>query len=154
LLQTVSSRLGISWKYDKGRITFFYLETRSFPITYMDSNVAYNSKVVSGTMSSSGSTGSTSSGGMTGDASNTQTTTVEMKSSLYNDLKSEVSSMLTPGTGRMYLSTGSLTVTDTPDVLDSVQEIVNKRNNEMSRQVVLNVEILSIKKSSQEQAGI
>ncbi|MBA4435643.1 PilN family type IVB pilus formation outer membrane protein, partial [Escherichia coli] len=55
---------------------------------------------------------------------------------------------------RMYLSTGSLTVTDTPDVLDSVQEIVNKRNNEMSRQVVLNVEILSIKKSSQEQAGI
>ncbi|EAN9574028.1 TPA: PilN family type IVB pilus formation outer membrane protein, partial [Escherichia coli] len=42
----------------------------------------------------------------------------------------------------------------TPDVLDSVQEIVNKRNNEMSRQVVLNVEILSIKKSSQEQAGI
>lgn len=49
----------------------------------------------------------------------------------------------------MYLSTGSLTVTDTPDVLDSVQEIVNKRNNEMSRQVVLNVEILSIKKSSQ-----
>lgn len=100
-------------------------------------------------MSSSGSTGSTSSGGMTGDASNTQTTTVEMKSSLYNDLKSEVSSMLTPGTGRMYLSTGSLTVTDTPDVLDSVQEIVNKRNNEMSRQVVLNVEILSIKKSSQ-----
>ncbi|EOW6026880.1 secretin N-terminal domain-containing protein, partial [Escherichia coli] len=154
LLQTVSSRLGISWKYDKGRITFFYLETRSFPITYMDSNVTYNSKVVSGTMSSSGSTGSTSSGGMTGDASNTQTTTVEMKSSLYNDLKSEVSSMLTPGTGRMYLSTGSLTVTDTPDVLDSVQEIVNKRNNEMSRQVVLNVEILSIKKSSQEQAGI
>lgn len=150
LLQTVSSRLGISWKYDKGRITFFYLETRSFPITYMDSNVAYNSKVVSGTMSSSGSTGSTSSGGMTGDASNTQTTTVEMKSSLYNDLKSEVSSMLTPGTGRMYLSTGSLTVTDTPDVLDSVQEIVNKRNNEMSRQVVLNVEILSIKKSSQQ----
>nr|WKV17596.1 hypothetical protein psn0606-3_00007 [Shigella sonnei] len=45
LLQTVSSRLGISWKYDKGRITFFYLETRSFPITYMDSNVAYNSKL-------------------------------------------------------------------------------------------------------------
>ena len=154
LLQTVSSRLGISWKYDKGRITFFYLETRSFPITYMDSNVAYNAKVVSGTMSSSGSTGSTSSGGMTGDASNTQTTTVEMKSSLYNDLKSEVSSMLTPGTGRMFLSTGSLTVTDTPDVLDSVQEIVNKRNREMSRQVVLNVEILSIKQSSKEQAGI
>lgn len=153
LLQTVSSRLGISWKYDKGRITFFYLETRSFPITYMDSNVAYNSKVVSGTMSSSGSTGS-SSGGMSGDASNTQTTTVEMKSALYNDLKNEVSSMLTPGTGRMFLSTGSLTVTDTPDVLDSVQEIVNKRNKEMSRQVVLNVEILSIKKSSQEQAGI
>ncbi|EEJ4252261.1 PilN family type IVB pilus formation outer membrane protein [Salmonella enterica subsp. enterica serovar 4,[5],12:b:-] len=154
LLQTVSSRLGISWKYEKGRITFFCLETRSFPITYMDSNVAYNAKVVSGTMSSSGSTGSNSSGGMTGDASNTQTTTVEMKSSLYNDLKSEVSSMLTPGTGRMFLSTGSLTVTDTPDVLDSVQEIVNKRNREMSRQVVLNVEILSIKQSSQEQAGI
>ena len=44
------------------------------------------------------------------------------------------------GTGSTQQMTGSM--------------IVNKRNNEMSRQVVLNVEILSIKKSSQEQAGI
>lgn len=54
--------------------------------------------------------------------------------------------MLTPGIGRMVLSTGFLTVTDTPQVLDTVKNFMEERNREMRRQVVLNIEILSIKK--------
>lgn len=61
--------------------------------------------------------------------------------------------MLTPGIGRMVLSTGFLTVTDTPQVLDTVKNFMEERNREMRRQVVLNIEILSIK-TSKEQAGI
>ncbi|EGO7828407.1 PilN family type IVB pilus formation outer membrane protein, partial [Escherichia coli] len=49
LLNTVSSRFGISWRYVKGKIEFHWLDTRTFPVTYMDSQVAYNARVVSGT---------------------------------------------------------------------------------------------------------
>ena len=154
LLNAVSSRLGISWRYDGSHITFYYLETRTFPITYMDSQVAYNATVVSGTMSSNGSSGGDASDAISGDASNTQTTTVDMKSALYQDVKNAVTSMLTPGVGRMFMSTGFITVTDNPQVLETVRAFIEKRNEEMKRQVVLNVEILSIRKTRNEQAGI
>ena len=62
--------------------------------------------------------------------------------------------MLTPGIGRMFMSTGFITVTDTPQVLETVRTFIEKRNEEMKRQVVLNVEILSIRKTRNEQAGI
>ena len=150
LLNAVASRLGISWRYDGSHITFYYLDTRTFPVTYMDSQVAYNATVVSGTMSSNGSSGGTASDAISGDASNTQTTTVDMKSALYQDVKNAVSSMLTPGIGRMFMSTGFITVTDTPQVLETVRTFIEKRNEEMKRQVVLNVEILSIRKTRNE----
>ncbi|MEI8544167.1 secretin N-terminal domain-containing protein, partial [Escherichia coli] len=90
LLDTVASRLGISYRYDSDRraITFYWLETRTFPVTYMDSQVTYNARVVSGTASSSsGSSTGSNAGTLSGEASNTQTTTVDMKSTLYEDLK-------------------------------------------------------------------
>lgn len=154
LLNAVSSRLGISWRYDGSHIIFYYLETQTFPITYMDSQVAYNATVVSGTMSSNGSSGGSASDAISGDASNTQTTSVDMKSALYQDVKNAVTSMLTPGIGRMFMSTGFITVTDNPQVLETVRAFIEKRNEEMKRQVVLNVEILSIRKTRNEQAGI
>ncbi|EPI2231544.1 PilN family type IVB pilus formation outer membrane protein [Escherichia coli] len=154
LLNAVSSRLGISWRYDGSHIIFYYLETQTFPITYMDSQVAYNATVVSGTMSSNGSSGGSASDAISGDASNTQTTSVDMKSALYQDVKNAVTSMLTPGIGRMFMSTGFITVTDNPQVLETARAFIEKRNEEMKRQVVLNVEILSIRKTRNEQAGI
>lgn len=96
LLNTVSSRFGISWRYVKGKIEFHWLDTRTFPVTYMDSQVAYNARVVSGTMSSTGSSGGSSGSSLSGDASNTQTTAVDMKSTLYEDTKNAVNSMLRP----------------------------------------------------------
>ena len=157
LLDTVASRLGISYRYDSDRraITFYWLETRTFPVTYMDSQVTYNARVVSDTASSSsGSSTGSNAGTLSGEASNTQTTTVDMKSTLYEDLKNAVGAMLTPGTGRMVLATGFLTVTDTPRVLDTVSRFVEARNREMRRQVVLNVEVLSVRKTRRDQAGI
>lgn len=154
LLDSVSSRLGISWRYENGRITFFYLETRTFPIAFMDSKAEFNSKVVSGTTSTAGSAGSQAGSAVTGDANTSQTTTVAIKSSLYADLQDAIKTMLTPNSGRLFLSSGTLTVTDTPQVLDAVGEFVKGRNRELNRQVVLNVEVLSVQKTSKDQLGI
>lgn len=154
LLDTISSRLGISWRYEQGRIFFYYLETRSFAIAFMDSKADFNSKVVSGTTSSAGNTGGGGGNSIAGDSNTSQSTTMEIKSSLYADLQASVKSMLTPTSGRMFLSAGVMTVTDTPQVLDAIGKFIENRNKELNRQVVLNVEVLSVEKRSQDQLGI
>jgi type IVB pilus formation R64 PilN family outer membrane protein len=154
LLDTISSRLGVSWRYEQGRVVFYYLETRTFAIAFMDSKADFNSKVVSGTTSSTGNTGGAGGNAIAGDSNTSQSTTMEIKSSLYADLQESVKSMLTPSSGRMFLSSGVMTVTDTPDVLDAIGKFIDNRNKELNRQVVLNVEVLSVEKRRQDQLGI
>ncbi|MEY4474668.1 MAG: Outer rane lipoprotein BfpB [Pseudomonadota bacterium] len=154
LLDSVTSRLGLSWRYDHGRVSIFYLETRNFPVQLMDSNSGFNSKVVSGTTSAAGNTGGGTGSAIAGDSNTSQTTTQELKFNLYKELNDAVKSMLTPGTGRMFLSTGVMTVTDTPQVLDAIGHFIADRNKELNRQVVLNVEVLSVEKKRGDQLGI
>ncbi|CFQ66699.1 PilN family type IVB pilus formation outer membrane protein [Yersinia similis] len=154
LLDNVTTRLGLSWRYEQGRISIFYVDTRTFPIMFMDSKTAFSSKVISGTTTSSGTSGSSSGGGLSGDVNTSQTTTMEMSSGLYSDLENTIKAMLTPGVGRLFLAAGMLTVTDTPRVLDAVNTYINDRNTELNRQVVLNVKVYSVEKRRQDQLGI
>ncbi len=154
LLDNVTTRLGLSWRYEQGRIAIFYLDTRTFPVMFMDSKASFGSKTVSGTTSSMGATGDSSGGGLSGDSNTSQATEMEIKSSLYEDVTNTIKSMLTPGTGRMNLSAGVLTVTDTPRVLEQIGRYLEDRNKELNRQVVLNVQIYSVEKRTQDQYGI
>ena len=151
-LDNITTRLGLSWRYESGRIRIFMTDTRSFPVTFLDYQTAFSSKVVSGTTTSSGT--SSGSAGVSGDSNTSQSTQTDMKASLYKDLESTVKTMLTPGTGRMSLSAGMLTVTDTPQVLDEVGQYIDGRNQELNRQVVLNVKVYSVSKKRQSQLGI
>lgn len=152
LLDNVTTRLGLSWRYEQGRISIFYVDTRAFPIMFMDSKTAFSSKVVSGTTTSSGT--SSGSGGLSGDVNTYQTTTMEMSAGIYSDLENTIKAMLTPGVGRLFLAAGMLTVTDTPRVLDAVNTYISDRNTELNRQVVLNVKVFSVEKRRQDQLGI
>lgn len=154
LLDNITTRLGLSWRYEQGRIAIFYLDTRTFPVMFMDSKASFGSKTVSGTTSSMGATGDSSGGGLSGDSNTSQATEMEIKSSLYEDVTNTIKSMLTPGTGRMNLSAGVLTVTDTPRVLEQIGRYLDDRNKELNRQVVLNVQVYSVEKRTQDQYGI
>ncbi|HGJ5869395.1 MULTISPECIES: PilN family type IVB pilus formation outer membrane protein [Arsenophonus] len=154
LLDTIVSRLGVSWRYDSGKIVIYALETRSFTLNFMDSQTEYQSKVVSGTTSKSGNSGGQGGNSIAGDTNTSQSTSTLIKSSLYADLQGAVKSMLTPGLGRMFLSAGNLTVTDVPRVLDTVEQFVAERNQTLDRQVILNVEVLSVEKHQKDQLGL
>ncbi|ECJ2318352.1 hypothetical protein FNH64_19585 [Salmonella enterica subsp. diarizonae] len=145
-LDNITARLGLSWRYEEGRIVIYYLDTQNFPVLFMDSLAGFSSKTVSGTTSSTGSSGggSGSSGGISGDSNTSQSTDMTIKSNLYGDVSATVKSMLTPGVGRMNLSAGVLTVTDTPRVLSQISRYIGDRNRELNRQVVLNVQIYSV----------
>ncbi|MCU8585753.1 PilN family type IVB pilus formation outer membrane protein [Erwinia pyrifoliae] len=83
-----------------------------------------------------------------------QSTTMEIKSGLYEDLRNSIKMMLTPQVGRMSLSAGMLTVMDTPPVLAKVRSFVNERNIELNRQVMLNVQVYSVEKQQSDRLGI
>lgn len=148
-LDYVSARSGLSSKYEYGHIAIFWLDTRNFAINFMDSDASFVSKTVSGTTSSSGAGGN---GG--GDNNTSQSTSASIKSSIFKDVDSTVKSMLTPGTGRLNLSAGVLTVTDTPRVLDAVGRYIDDRNRELNRQVMISVKVLSVDIRHQNQLGI
>ncbi|ECF5900701.1 PilN family type IVB pilus formation outer membrane protein [Salmonella enterica subsp. salamae] len=153
-LDNITTRLGLSWRYEEGRIVIYYLDTRNFPVLFMDSQAGFTSKTVSGTTSSTGSSGGGSSGGISGDNNTSQSTGMAIKSNLYGDVSATVKAMLTPGVGRMNLSAGVLTVTDTSRVLSQIGRYIDDRNRELNRQVVLNVQIYSVESRRSDQLGI
>lgn len=149
-LDNITARLGLSWRYEDGRIVIYYLDTQNFPVLFMDSQAGFSSKTVSGTTSSTGSSG----GGISGDSNTSQSTDMSIKSNLYGDVSATVKSMLTPGVGRMNLAAGVLTVTDTSRVLSQIGQYIDGRNRELNRQVVLNVQIYSVENKRTDQLGI
>ncbi|UJT80926.1 PilN family type IVB pilus formation outer membrane protein (plasmid) [Edwardsiella piscicida] len=147
-LDSATTRLGLSWRYEQGRIAIFYLDTRSFPIRFQDSDTDFTSRSVYG--ASSGNNGS----GASTEGNSSQTTVTKMKTNRYQEIADTVKSMLTPDVGRMSMSTGLVMVTDTPRVLNAVQAYIDGRNKELVRQVVLDVKVYSVTKKSQDQLGI
>ncbi|MDI3781591.1 PilN family type IVB pilus formation outer membrane protein, partial [Pseudomonas aeruginosa] len=51
-------------------------------------------------------------------------------------------------------ATGTLTVTDRPEVLNRVQQLVNRENESITKQVLLNVNVLSVALTDKDQLGI
>jgi type IVB pilus formation R64 PilN family outer membrane protein len=169
LLDTASARFGVYWKYQDQAIVFFYTDTRVFQVAAIpgDSSVATN--VVSGAVNNggqSGSGGGSPSGMSTGNgsgsentpsvsSSNTDNIAMNAQLSVYNGLQTAIRAMLSP-VGSVIISpaTGSISVTDTPDVLDRVADFMEQQNRVLSRQVLVNVTVLSVTLSNEDSYGI
>jgi len=168
LMDVVSARLGVSWKYENDTIQMYYIDSRVFEIDAIPTITDIVSQVKSGTSSQQGVTsvssgsgggGSGGSGGssaMGGTSGSSDSTTVSLKSSIVDDIRATVKTMLTPGVGRMAMSpsSGTLTVTDTPQVLNAIGAYIKSQNATLTKQVLLNVRVLDVKMSAGDNAGI
>lgn len=160
LLDLVTGRLGISWKYENGGVVFYYLETRRFDIQPADAKYALKGTVTSGLSNATGtdssSTGSGSSSGVSGSGGSTMSSTVDMGNDLYKDLQTTIESMLTPGVGRLSLNatTGTLMITDVPDVVSRVGDYLDDENSTLSRQVILKVVTYTVNTDISDMVGI
>ncbi|MPT55602.1 MAG: PilN family type IVB pilus formation outer membrane protein [Alcaligenaceae bacterium] len=168
LLDTVSARFGVSWKYAEGVIQFFHTEARSFQISAIPGDSSFSASVTSGATStggaaSSGGGGSGGGGGGGGggagrtgvNASNTQNTAVASRLSVYTSIEEAIKVMLSPY-GKVLASpaTGSITVVDTPDSLDRIATYIDRENKSLSRQIAINVTVLSVTLRDSDQYGI
>lgn len=165
-LDLLTSRSGVSWRFDpiENAVVIYYLDTKTLRIYAFDDTTQMESTVRSGMTASTGSSGDGSSGstsggggsGISGDAGSNQTTSVSLKTSILNDIEGSVRSMLTPGVGRMALSraTGTLTVTDRPEVLRRVEQTIKQENDSITTQVILHVKVLSVTLTDKDQMGV
>ncbi|EBH2659099.1 PilN family type IVB pilus formation outer membrane protein [Salmonella enterica subsp. enterica serovar Uzaramo] len=155
LLDLMATRSGLYWRMDKGRAVFYLTETRTYTLTMLNSRTSSSASVSSGTTNTMGTSGGQDNSA-SGDATSSQSTTVGQEYDLYADIRKAIEAMLTPEKGRYWLSASSstLVVTDTPAVQEAVTRYVDEQNSIMNRQVSLNVRVLSVSNTRNEQFGI
>lgn len=142
LLENVTSSLGLSWRQTAAGVEIYFLETRTFTMMTLPSTTETMSRVQSTSSTSSG--GSDSS--LSGSSGSNQSTSTTIKNDLLVDIQKNIENMLTVGVGRMNLSpsTGAVTVTDTPQNLERINEYINRENKVITQQVTLKVELFSV----------
>ncbi len=165
LLDTSAARFGVSWKYVDGVIQFFHTESRNFQISAIPGDSTFTATVTSGASSTGGVSGGGGSGGGAGggstgggssvSANNSQNTGVASKLSVYTGLENAIKVMLSPY-GKVLASpaTGAITVVDTPDSLDRVAAYIEGENKALSRQIAINVTVLSVSLRDADEYGI
>lgn len=156
VLDMATQRLGISWKYVDGAISFYYVDTRIFNFATMALSTDFSSVVQSGMTMSSGTSGGSSTSGVSGSSGSQQSATVAMKTSKWDDVNKAITSMLTPGVGRLSVSpsSGTITVTDTNEVLGRVERFLDGENKSLTKQVLFNVKVLSVSLRDTDGLGI
>lgn len=149
-LDAAAARYNVTWEYRDNKIEIYRYLTRSFTIHAVPGDVTSSSKIDS-------STAATSSGTSGSSASNANmSTSVDMASlSVWRGIEDSVKTMLSPG-GKLVStpSIGTLVVTDTPRVVAMVEKYLEQTNAHLSKQVAINVQVLSVNLSTSDEYGI
>lgn len=152
-LDVAAARFGLSWEWQGDGIRFYRYTTRSFRLAALPGETILQNMV-------SNSTGGSSSGGGSGAgdsaASETkQKTQVDSKLSVWSAVEESIKGMLSEkGTVTVTAATGTVTVTDRPEIVAQVGKYIESQNASLSKQVVVNVRVLSVELSNGEQYGI
>lgn len=166
LLNQATSQLGLAWNYssDDRSVHVTYFDTKTFDVWAFGDDQVIESTVKSGLLtatgsgsSSGGGGGGSSSTGASGESGSNQSTTVTIKTSLIGDIEKNVKAMLSQQPqGRMFLSrsTGTLTVSDRPEVLSNVARYLNSINSSITRQVLFNVKVFEVTLTDTDQTGL
>lgn len=158
-----ANALGISWKENAdGDVVFFYVDTRTYQVDTTADVRTMKASVRSGTTTTSGAgngSQSTSSdtGGITGDSGTNQNSDTTTITDFRKDFEGVIAKMVTPGgVGRWAYSatTGTLVVTDVPDVLNSVATVVDATNQKANKQVLLNFVLVRYQQFRKDNNGV
>lgn len=154
-LDMVAAHYGIFWKLEQQNIRFLLTDSRTFRIKALPGDTQLQSTV--GSTSNSGSAGGSSTTASTSTGSSSNTTGVSFTGlSVWAGIETGIKQLLTPVTGKVAVSpsTGTVSVTDTPRVLDRVAEFVREQNASLGRQVSVNVRVLSVEITDSDNYGI
>jgi type IVB pilus formation R64 PilN family outer membrane protein len=150
LLDMICSQLSVSWSYDEtdNTITFFRNETKIWYVFLQSGKVSNSASV--GAATSGGGGG----GGAAAPQSNI-TTSFVTKTDSWALFEQTIKSMLTKD-GSMSINdqVGTLLVSDTPAIIKRVNAYVVSLNKTMTRQIAVQVKVLSVVVNHSAQQGL
>lgn len=143
-LDKFSSHFDLAWQYVDGQLLISTDEVRKFSISSLPKKIESTSSIGS---ESSGSSGGGGTGGSNSSSSGTSEQTLDMEVSLdfWKDVDSELKVLLGDiGAYSISQSTSSILVRTSPSVMKKVSEYLDGLNQQLERQVTVNVEVYSV----------
>lgn len=156
LLDIVAAKFGVFWEPEGDGIRFFKTKSRSFRLSALPGDSSMTSTI--GTQTS----GTGSSGNASGSSGASSSSNTEQKSgikfdglSVWKAVEDSIKAMLSPD-GRVVVTpaTGTVTVDDTPPSIERVARFISDQNVALTRQVVLNVRVLSVDLTDSDSYGV
>jgi type IVB pilus formation R64 PilN family outer membrane protein len=153
-LDLASGRLGISWEYRDGTIHLFRLVTRSFFVKANPGSSNFDAQIGKTGTQQAGSQGGTQSS-QTGTFNSTANIQLQSHFSVWEGIDAAMKAMLSPiGKYAVSQATGTVTVTDTKEVVERVAQYIENENRILSRQVAIRVEVLDVTTTDANDFGI
>lgn len=169
LLDLIATKNGVSWRYQNGAIEIYRLLTKTFKIHAIPGTSGLSATVEqsgSGATGGSGSTqagnlggsagATTTSGSTAGNSSTTQSSSISSTGlDAWKDLEEGIRTILSP-TGKFHISqsAGAITVTDTPEKVAQIEQLINETNTNLTEQVVLHYQVLSVDNADATRANV
>lgn len=151
----VTAAYGISWRLEADTIKLFRNETRTFRIVALPGDTHLSAQV--GSTNNSGSSSPSQGGAVAAQAQtgNRSTGAAFSGLSVWKGLEGAIKQMLS-STGVVIAapSTGTITVTDTPDIVSNVAQFLRDQNESLSKLVSVNVRVLSVQLKDSGSQGI
>jgi type IVB pilus formation R64 PilN family outer membrane protein len=155
LLDVVAARTGNSWREEPdGSVTIFHHETRTFVLAVFPGSTTLTTSISSVQKSGAGGGGG---GGDSGSSESEagQETEVSLETSSLDEAIGQVKSMLGPDcTMAASPSSGTVTATCTPSVLDQVEAFLSNVNDRKTKNLVYTVRIYDVELNKSDTYGL
>ncbi len=143
LLDEISSRFGLWWKYEKGEVYFYKFVSKTFVLYSLPTHQNMSNNI-GGSSTDSGSGGS---------SQLTLATSAELE--LWKNIEDSIKSMISDDAKLSIDSTnGTISLTATPTEIKKVARYVNEQNARLSRQVAISVKVLQVNVTDSDTFGL
>jgi len=155
-LDTICGVLNINWEFDPAKGFYFYrLVTKVFEVKLHAGDNVFTSNVSKGATASVGTAGN--SGTSTGTGAYSATTTVRSNAvyAPWTALETALNSIKTPlGRIAVDISSNSVLVRDTREVVDQAEQIIQRNNEVHNRQITLHMRVMRVAYDDTSAAGM
>lgn len=142
VLDLLAFKSNLFWKWEGGEIVFYRKETKTFTIDALPGTNEFTAKVSSNRSTED----SSEEGGGTSTNESEHKTMLEYKpKGLYTEIANEIGAIKSSdGLFAISEQTGTLTITDTPKVIEKIEKYINGLNAIVNKQIAIRTEVYEV----------
>ena len=148
-LDSMTQALGVYWRYSRSEgVTLYYFDSKSFVVAEAPKSKTINKTSTTGQTGEQTDTGST-------DNTSALSVTQEIKANFWEKAETTIMAMRS-NYGRIIVNpaSGHIHVTDSPDVIDEVDQYVQELKRSFSREAHIRLMIVNVRQNSSDNFGL